>query len=297
MPWRYADLAVASTVPLSGLRETGAPADITITYGAVDRDGWSAVQTWSGDDGTAWLSIERGGAGYRLTFPQLVCVVSADGARVTIGAHPPAAELEHLLLHQVLPLAVSRRGRLVLHACAVETPSGAIAFFGESGAGKSTLAAAHCARGLPLVADDALVIDLADDGAHAWPTADGLRLWADTVPAAGVRPRALETAGGRKLRVPAALATARVPLARIVLVGETLLRGITVHPLRAGAARMAILPHVFRLDVTDTAESRAIFDSVHALAGCVPVRRVNYPDGLELLDGVVDAILHDLDAG
>lgn len=297
MPWRYADLAVASTVPLSGLRETGAAADITITSGPVGRHGWSAVQTWSGDDGTPWLSIERGEAGYRLTFPELVCVVSADGARVTIDTHPPPAELEHLLLHQVLPLAVSRRGRLVLHACAVETPAGAVAFLGDSGAGKSTLAAAHCTRGFSLVADDALVIELAGAAAHAWPTADGLRLWADTVPVTGVAARDLGAPHGRKLRVPAALSTARVPLARIVLVGETTVHGITVSPMPAGAARMAILPHVFRLDVTDTGESRAIFDAVHALAGRVPVREVRYPDGLELLDGVVDAILDDLDAG
>lgn len=294
MPWRFADLAVASAVALPDLPETGAEPDITIVRGSIPALDWMPVQTWRPDDGPAWLAIDRAGSSYRLTFPELVCVVSADGARIAIDADGSAPDTAHLLLHQVLPLAVSRLGRFVLHACAVETPHGAVALIGDSGVGKSTLAAAFCSRGFPLVADDALVVDLDDDQVRTWPTADGLRLWADAMPAARVLQPAAVAPSGRKHRVPAPLAAVPSDLARIVLIGDTSLSGITLNPEDAAAARMAILPHVFRLDVTDTAESRAIFDAVHALARRVAVRRAVYPNGLELLDGMVDAILDDL---
>ena len=50
-------------------------------------------------------------------------------------------------------------GRLVLHASAIESASGVIAFVGRSGAGKSTLAAASVAAGYRYVADEITAVD------------------------------------------------------------------------------------------------------------------------------------------
>ena len=56
-----------------------------------------------------------------------------------------------ILLHQ--------RGRMVLHASAVNINDGAVAFMGHNGAGKSTTTFSFMASGYPLVADDILSLE------------------------------------------------------------------------------------------------------------------------------------------
>ncbi|MDP2163238.1 MAG: hypothetical protein Q8K21_03295 [Hydrogenophaga sp.] len=94
---------------------------------------------WRLPDGTSWTLFFRHASGYRLRFPGLADFdISTDG--LVVQGHPvPGSSddtLQHLYLNQVLPLALSRQGKLVFHAGAVETPAGAIAFMGVSGRGK-----------------------------------------------------------------------------------------------------------------------------------------------------------------
>jgi hypothetical protein len=294
MVWRFADLTVSSDVTLDGLRRADGPPDIVIVRAPAADLPWIHVQVWA-DEGEPWLVIERAGRDYRLRFPQLSCVVSGDGATIRYQAPSlPDAERAHLLLHQVLPLAVSLRGRLVLHACAVETPRGAIGLLGASGAGKSTLAAALCRRGYGLIADDALVLDVSEAGARAWPTASGLRLWEDMAASVARTLRSAPAGLRHKRRIDVPLASSSVPLARVYLLGEGT-RHVGVEPVPSADGRIALLSHLFRMDVSDVAESRRIFDVVQALSRVVPVRRLQYPDGVDHLDAAVDAALADLE--
>jgi hypothetical protein len=78
---------------------------------------------WASPDGTLWTQFFRMGAGYLLRFPELADFeVSADGRSVkgwpALGVTPTT--VEHLYLNQVLPLALSRQGELVLHGSAVD---------------------------------------------------------------------------------------------------------------------------------------------------------------------------------
>jgi ferredoxin len=70
------------------------------------------------------------------------------------GASPATVRAAYLAT--VLPLALQAAGHQLLHASAIDTPEGVIAFCGPSGAGKSTLAAALARRGHPQWADDAV---------------------------------------------------------------------------------------------------------------------------------------------
>lgn len=292
MAVRFADLIVASDLALPDLPDASGPEDITMRRGAVPGDA-APLQQWPSPGGEAWLSIARAGDGYRVSLPGLACLVSADGRAITYapGAALDAGMLVHLLLHQVLPLAVSRTGRFVLHACAVEAPGGALAFVGQSGSGKSTLAAACGRRGLPLIADDALVIDFAP-GIGVWPTADGVRLWDDMRSAAPAGAVSRNQATG-KLRAPVPLARGRVPLARLYLLDTSRDGSSTVRAEPAPAARLEMLSHLFRLDVDDRDESRRCFEAAHRVAAAVPARTITYPNGLAYLDATVDAIVRD----
>jgi hypothetical protein len=275
---RFANLAVASDVPFPGLSDASGPPDITIREADLPACG-ELIQRWPDSGGGTWLSIARAADDYCVTLPGLACVISHDGRRVDYAPldSDPATRV-HLLLHQVLPLAVSRTGRLVLHACAVETPAGAIAFLGESGAGKSTMAAALCARGFPLVADDALVVDVSRRPIAVWPTADGLRLWTSD----------------EKLRVRVALARDPSALVRIYLLSARHGPDCALRDAPQTAARLEMLSHLFRLDITDREESRRVFDDVNDVAAGVPARVLTCPDDLALLDRAVECVLRDL---
>lgn len=291
---QFADLVVDSDVAFTDLPAAKGPAGIVLRRGNVHDEPRRPVQTWQGSNGADWLAIERGDSWYRVAMPGLECAIHPTGRRLIVNAHPDTAAslVVHLLLHQVLPLAVSRTGRVVLHACAVETPSGAVAFLGESGAGKSTLAAACSRRGCALLADDALVVDLSGEAVVVWPTADGLRLWDDMeLLAAGAGRIATE---GRKLHAAVPIAQGPSRLARVYLLSTSEAPRISIEPVAPPALRVEALSHLFRLDVSDTAESRRLFDAAQSIAERVPAGMIAYPDGVEFLDGVVDAIFRDL---
>lgn len=85
------------------------------------------------------------------------------------------------LLGSAMGALLQQRGLLVLHASAIETPLGAVAFMGRSGAGKSALAAAMCARGYRVLTDDLCAVEIDDGGPRILPGFPRVRLWADTL--------------------------------------------------------------------------------------------------------------------
>jgi hypothetical protein len=91
--------------------------------------------------------------------------------------------LGNLIAAHVIP-RVAADAHLVLHAAAVATPDGdeATLFVGPSGFGKSTVATQWCRRGHLLLGDDTVKID----GALAFPSWMGPRLWPNALAALGL---------------------------------------------------------------------------------------------------------------
>src|SRR5437773_792073 len=79
-----------------------------------------------------------------------------NGRDVVIQRAPNASDedIRAFLLGSVFGGLLYQRGYLPLHASAIETHLGAVAFAGPVGLGKSTLAAVLHKRGYPVVADD-----------------------------------------------------------------------------------------------------------------------------------------------
>jgi hypothetical protein len=105
-----------------------------------------------------------------------------SGADIVVQADKGAKEstLQLFLLGSAFGAAVHQRGLLPLHANAVATQDGCIAFAGASGAGKTTLAAYLATRGYPVLADDVCVLSVGADGlALAHPGCPQFKLWAD----------------------------------------------------------------------------------------------------------------------
>jgi hypothetical protein len=122
------------------------------------------------------------GSRYRKWAHLLEFLISPDARRVQARAMPganPQAFLTYLLVDALL-FAMVRMGREPLHATAVFTPAGVIAFAGESGLGKSTLGALFVRAGYQLVTDDMLVLVPERSGFVAHPGPRRLKLYRDT---------------------------------------------------------------------------------------------------------------------
>ena len=75
---------------------------------------------------------------------------------------------------------LGKQGKLVFHASAIETGSGALVFMGISGRGKSTLAASFATNGFRFLTDDGLTVEEGNSRYQVQPSHPSIRLWQDS---------------------------------------------------------------------------------------------------------------------
>lgn len=242
--------------------------------------------------GARYFASHGDGARYVLNFPD-VCDIAADVERLTVSVSAlpsvTAEAIRHVLLDQVVPRLIAAAGRIVLHASAVQTPVGTVAFLGEGGTGKSTLAAAFCAAGDALVCDDALVIEVAGDRMWATPSYPSLRLLPDAARqffGGSDRPRPSHRTSKWCVRPPA-VSDERTPL-RHVFVLDPQSDGTVprAEPLAATSAFIALVRQSYRLDAR-AAPILARDTNLYAdLISLCPVSQLSVPDELRSLSSL-----------
>jgi hypothetical protein len=256
---------------------------------------------WAPESGETALSFAKLQGGYLLRFHRLADFeISTDGAAIDCQPLPgvPAVTLRHLLLDQVAPLVMSLRGRLVLHASAVSTPRGAVAFVGDSGQGKSTLAANLACRGFPVIADDCLLLGEDTDCSVVVPSYPGLRLWPDAVArlfGKGSERSAVAHYSDKKRVLVGKSDTNsdRVPLWRLFLfpsTGSADPTGIEIERLVGSDALVEIVKRAYVLDVTDRATIARVFERISKVVARTTVYRLNYPYDFALLPRIGNAV-------
>lgn len=257
------------------------------------------IQQWDLPDGTQWATFHRTRAGYAIRFPGYAdFAVSRSGGSVECHPVPGVARdaIEHIYSNQVLPLALSCAGRLVLHASAVDIGGRGAAFIGVSGRGKSTLAAAFAAKGDAFLCDDGLLVEVRAGRLRGFPSAPSLRLWGDSVASvlggmhdgrpAPYSPK-VHFAAGRRLRHRARA----LPLDRAYFLGAGRARGITIEPMPRGEALIELVRHSFLIDVESGAMLAAHFEAIAAVARASTFFRLDYPRRFGELDEVRRAIV------
>lgn len=263
-----------------------------------DRD-W--FRSWDHAPGRPQLRAARAeSGGYVLRVGDGVEYEIASDARLVRCSPAPSNSRTAsvgVLLDQVVPLMLSRRGLSVFHGSAVEVDGRAVAFVGASGRGKSTLASHFGQRGHPVVSDDCLVLD--DDGAvvRVRPSYPGVRLWGDSldalVPAHERDDIARLSSGkwryGNSGAVP--FAASASPLDRVLLLAEATTTSLEISPLHGAALLQAIIGCQFLLDHTDPTELDRSFAAAGGLVGTVPCSRLAVPRDLTRLDEYVEEIL------
>ncbi len=311
--YRICDFAMDSNIPFVELpRSLGASSELSFRLGLnqpIHRMAPRWLHHRNAPDGRIWMVVGELGSDYLVRFPQYAdFLVSVD--RPAIRAHRrrdiPLRHVRHLLLDQVLPMVLSRQGNLVLHASAISTPHGAVAFAGRSGMGKSTLTASLVHRGFPQLSDDFLLLRESLSGLIAVPSYPGMRLWADSAAemfGSGAGGAATRVGGKRRCGVgPRAVpfASGVEPLARVYLLGlpgEGEGDSVRVTRVGSGEAFGEMVRQCFRLDHTDRDSLRTQFEALGRAATLPIFRRLLFPRRYSALSEVHDAILNDLTSG
>lgn len=212
--------------------------------------------------------------------------------------------LVHLVLDHVLPRALTRLHRVVLHgSCVALGPAGCLGIVGRSGSGKSTLAAALTARGCTLIADDCIVIDPGNGSPLVAPAYPELRLSDGSIELCDTL--ALEVVGAvsrftAKSRVRPTGSSALPPHVRHPLLAVVALPHPEDQPtqstgepvterLQAAAAGIELLSHAFQLNAAD--ERAGAVRRLLPIAAITPVYRLRYDHTRAGLDRACEALL------
>lgn len=310
--YRFGEFVLASNIALPELAPGDGPhAEYTFRY--LPRQRYEPADPpwyhhWQSPDGVIWLSFARQAGGYLLRFPELAdFLVSTDGR--TVRCHPlagiPLETVRHLLLDQVFPLVLSQRGVLALHASAVVTPHGAMAFVGVAGRGKSTLAASFAQHGFPALSDDCLLLEL--DQGRLWgkPSYAGLRLWDDSVATLFEQRPALSDVAHytSKKRLlggdgPIHFYAGAALLRRVYFLAaeEQMATTTTVEiaPLSARQAFIELFSYAYKLDITDRDMLAREFELLRQVAALPLFYRLAFPHDFVALPDVREAIVGHL---
>ena len=263
-------------------------------------------QRWELPNGLLWLLFYRlQDNGYLLRFPTLAdFTVFSEGQQVTAYPAPGVSQqtVEHLYLNQILPLALSRQHRLVLHASAIEVDNLAIAFLGLSGRGKSTLAASFSTSGYRFLTDDGLQLERSGGVYLAQPSHPSIRLWDDSRQA--VVPETAKAAPPvdytPKARVLAdnevAFCDVARPLPCIYFLGEGTVDTVTILPISGRDAMIELVRHTFLLDIEARDMLMHHFGQLTHLVRTLKFFRLDYPRRYDFLGTVREAIIQHVRA-
>ena len=257
-------------VPRSALRRLMGPGPIRLAPGSDQEESWIEI------DGVGRFRFVRGDERVRAhPFPG----TSAETVRAAY-------------LATVLPLALQAAGRSLLHASAVETADGVVAFCGRSGSGKSTVAHALARRGLPQWADDAVLFTLRTEDERGPGPAEA------TTRRLPWRPRLRSDAAERWAGQdePARSRSNERPLLAVHLLERAAEPGAfaagaphAVEPLRLIHAFPALLDNAYHFPAEDRRNPiAALAETYLTLATSVPTFRLTLPDGLDALETALD---------
>ena len=272
------------------------PGGIVVATRTCDVHG-EVLRVHRGADGT-WIRLQGIGAFHISPESQEVRVYAEDGA--------DERALAHALLQPVLLHLQQVRGHLSLHASAVVTDRGAIAFLGPSGQGKSTMTAAFLRRGAAMLTDDALVLKEHGNVHLGVPGPSFMKVWHETAThtlemtehlpdlMAHLDKKLLTLDGRFKQAAGPEPLRALYVLVRYdpIAAGSS---DITLRRLSARDALAVMLANTSNRDYLLPREEGALLPQYTHLAARTPVNVLAYPSGFERQSAVYGRILEDLE--
>lgn len=232
--------------------------------------------------------------------------VNAAAGRVEVDPEPLADPImvALTLVSQVPVFLHQSRGLPTLHAGAIATRDGAVALLGRSGRGKSTLTASLARRGLPIVTDDNLPLQVRGKDVLAGPGLPIMKVLDDTARAAlDVGDDSDCVRGGKKRIVTiheSSYFSVPLPLRRVYLLNR-------YDPERSGRAEVvitsvpqteavaALLAQTAYIGLFRPNEVGRLLPVLARVVRQSPLRLLTYPNGFEYSEAVCDRVLEDIE--
>jgi hypothetical protein len=234
---------------------------------------------------------------FLLRVPGIATYYVHDGVEIIVrrDAGAPDLDVRSFLMGNLFAVLCHQRGLLPLHASAIATPQGAVAFLGASGAGKSSIAAFLGRRGHRILADDICLVDpAAPQDRRVLPMAPWLKLWSATLDAMGESSHGLSRifSDDEKYRYVLEQPEAPAPLTELIVLERVEEQAeVSFEPLAPVHALHAVLDLTYQSWlVRETGRiDRYFLRCGQALDG-VRVTRMRRPWGFEAMDATLVAL-------
>jgi hypothetical protein len=232
-----------------------------------------------------------------MDVPAIARLHVAGGSIISIDPAPDATmnDIRSYLLGSAMGALLHQRRLLPLHASAVEINGNATAFCGASGAGKSSLALRLVKRGHRLLCDDICAIDTASGTPRLWPGLINLKLWRESLEAAGEEHHALQRVlpeqDKYKLPIAGTAEYRSYPLSHIFLLGVSETPHTAITALHGKEGLIALVANTFRGQLVDPMrQNRTHFDQCIATASTARISAIARPWSLSNMEATCAAV-------
>jgi HPr Serine kinase C-terminal domain len=241
--------------------------------------------------------VAAGPQDFWMEVPDGARIHVAGGSSIAIDPEPGASmdDIRAYLLGSAMGALLHQRGLLPLHASAVEIDGQAIAFCGASGAGKSSLALYLVRRGHRLLCDDICAIDTASGVPTLWPGLINLKLWGESLAAAGEAVDGLEPVlvDLDKYKLPSSESGdyRSYPLGQVFLLAVSEQPKPETSKLTGVEGLSALVANTFRGQlVQPMGLNRRHFGHCTAVGTTATIHRLSRPWSLAQMDATCDAV-------
>jgi len=287
-------LIIDSFMPLKELSFSEREADVIIRLDNID---------------SSLLQVTCDGKEYQITTSGILLFwknegkfLIRDGREIIVDPDPNVDErtLRLIIEGPALGVILHQRGRLPLHAAAVEIDGKVVALMGGVGAGKSALAAALYKRGHLFVTDDVTAVqpDVGDIPVVS-PGFPQLKLWPEVISALGDNPESLPRiepgTEKRSYRITDRFSQKTLPLTRIYLLTENPDHGIL--PLAPQRALLELMRHSYRASLLKWIGAERHLSQCASLINKVPIKQLNRPPLISGLHNVARMVEEDVAFG
>ncbi|MBL8998682.1 MAG: hypothetical protein JNL44_15320 [Gemmatimonadetes bacterium] len=250
--------------------------------------------------GECHARLSRHDAGHRIAVDDTGVFDLSEDRRRVVWYHRADAWPEFVrahLLNRVLGTALFLDGLLPLHASAVTTAEGTIAFLAPKGFGKSTLALALHSLGAGFVSDDTLPVDPTDP-VVVRPGIPSARVREDALHVLGVAPGAATERDGKRLLSFGAAARGAEPLRLRALylldpaaASDEVGPHVERRPLSPALNAISVIAHVKIGRMLGPQAAQPMLERAAQVLRSVPVFSLRVPRALDLLRPTAERIL------
>lgn len=312
--YSISDLSVRSDVPLpiaSSLSEALSAPDVVVRRLSSPCpppcDGLAVAQVSCPVHGTIMREYRRADGVWIWLQAVGTFHIALDATQVDIYPHNGVDEraLGLALGGPVMLFVRHKRGRPSLHASAVVTRHGAVAFLGPRGRGKSTMAASFLRRGALLLADDTLPLVCRDNAIDGAPGSPFMKVWHETaqhaLELADDLPNLMAGVDKKLLALEGRYAYAQTParLHSLYLLDRydpTVAGGteVAIRTLDRREAFFALLAYTSNRDYLLPSDQAPFLPLYARLLAQAPMYVLRYPSGFAYQDAVYERILNHL---